>query len=245
MRCLFPIHVLTENTVSTAFRNVVPLTIRKILQIAGVEDQIPVHDHGMWRAEDFRDADGRLCPYRSVDWYIERGLTGGTDPRRLNTTPIQLAFGESIHRYHGTDTHTILVTDRDLSFGGAGFVLGSGGPSGVILTTHRLLRDDWCRDPIECFRTLAFHEVGHMLGLPNVHNGRTDLEDSLGMHCKSLNCVMRQRLDPRGWNGITRDRLKAPSPYCDPCQQDLKGRFLPYVERALPPPVNRVRARFY
>ncbi len=46
--------------------------LHDILDIAGMAGRIQVTDLGVWREEDYVDANGELVPHKSVDWYVEK-----------------------------------------------------------------------------------------------------------------------------------------------------------------------------
>ena len=73
---------------------------------------------------------------------------------------------------------------------------------------------------IECIKTVAMHELGHVFGL--VPETQTeDVEDIYGYHCKKK-CVMRQGLSvPSDWIGHTLDRIES-AVFCPRCLGLLK-----------------------
>lgn len=75
-------------------------------------------------------------------------------------------------------------------------------------------------------RTLR-HEVGHMFRLPN---RSYNVVQSLGAHCASNVCTMRQGLSIEEWAILTRSEEQQSTHFCNYCLADLErdeNRYLP------------------
>lgn len=79
----------------------------------------------------------------------------------------------------------------------------------------------------ETQKTEIFHEYGHLLGLPTERRGKQNLDPSLGDHCRSRGCSMKQGLEvPKDWVAFTGERLKmGGKPLCGACLTDFKVKF--------------------
>ena len=103
------------------------------------------------------------------------------------------------------------------------FVIGLAIPTfGTVVSIARLSKLEISLQ-LECIKTVIFHEMGHVFGLPN--SNRKNINESLGAHCTNV-CVMRQGLSvPFDWIKMTQDRIRMRAPYCKECLSDLRFFF--------------------
>ncbi|MBI4980748.1 hypothetical protein HZC30_04305 [Candidatus Woesearchaeota archaeon] len=188
------------------------------------------------RTEDYRNADGSLKPYKSVDWYRTRGGDWKKKTGELNADAILSALCERTPRKGGLwsprgsrEPYKILVVqDKLYSPKNERYVNGIAQEwKGAIITSlgaRKLVKERFS----QYFRHLAMHEMGHVLGL--VPKERTEEAVDNGCtrnHCTN-SCAMRNgSLMEKGLlNGfLTPDKNTYPDYLCSRCQEDLRGYF--------------------
>lgn len=213
-----PVYVMRDNGVSVNQINAVKAGVIELLQAAGIANKIKVYDFGVWRHSNWK-VDGRLVPYKSIDWYIEQGkysnhqqLYAGAILGAMCREPWQ----ESIPHYD------VMVLSQDMFEAGTNFVIGTAYPgTGTVLSTARW-KGFSAGNQYELIKTETMHEVGHVFNLPN--RSRSDIEQKLGSHCLNK-CVMRQGMTvPTDWVNLTNDRLRNGA-LCPRCREDLRNYF--------------------
>ncbi len=104
----------------------------------------------------------------------------------------------------------VVFTNKDLYSRETNFVIGIAQPDlSTLISLKRLesISDVGLRG--ETQKTEIFHEVGHVFGLPTRRRGESRLEYSLGAHCRSAGCSMKQGLRvPEDWINFTSQRLR-------------------------------------
>lgn len=226
MRRIKPLYLMHEEGVTTKQINAVLDGIRQMLDMCGMTSQIEIHNFGVWRHGEWRK-EGKLIPWKSVDWYIQRGREESVRRDQLDgNTIIYQLYGEPWQdpSKGGQPHYDVVVLKSDMYADDTNFVIGVALPEhGTVISIHRFLglRDQVTQ--IECIKTETMHEIGHVFGL--VPEERTEnVEESLGKHCTNI-CVMRQGLRlPNDWIRITHDRLNQQA-LCRQCQKDLRAFF--------------------
>lgn len=209
-----PIYMMCAANVAPYLYEAVKDAVRIVLKGVGCENMIETFDFGAWRDPGYI-LDGVYQKYRSVDWYLlatkcfskrEAQIDAGILLNLCQTEPWQ------VDRPH---YDVILVAD-DMYYQKNNFIIGlSGLGLGMIVSTHRFM-DLPQQEQIECIKTAALHELGHVFGA--IHSKRIQaVEDKLGRHCTNV-CVMRQGLVvPGDWLRMTKDRVRSGRPFCDEC----------------------------
>lgn len=221
MKISKPIILMNEDGVSDLEKEAVNSGVKEILEIAEVRSE--VKDNGVWRSSNYRNEDGSLKDFQSIDWYLHKGKVESRNTNQLNAQSISAHLRRKGSVW-GRTHHIILVLCSDIYMDeDTSFVVGlSDKDSPVILSTFRfkgLLEEQRG----QCFKIVAMHEIGHMFGLPSESRDK-NVENNLGRHCTNK-CIMRQgRYVPWDFLKITTDRLKY-SALCSDCIKDLKSYF--------------------
>lgn len=217
MSIIKPIYVMNEEGLSELERKAVLEGTEDVLKIAGVEDRIKIEDLGAWRHEEYQNKGGSLIPYRSVDWYIQKGREASRNKTKLDASTLLDLLVSSDPPFQ---KYRILVLKSNIGILDIYSVVGLAnhwGP-GIALSTNRF-KDLDEETKIGCIKTATMHEVGHIFGL--VPEERTGADYT---HCENK-CVMRSWLSsPDDFTKATNDRLEY-GPFCEPCETQLKEHF--------------------
>jgi len=211
---------MRAQNVADADYHAVLKALRETLRLARLTRDINVVDFDKWRHPQWLDGKGQLRPHGSVDWYIQQGITASQRTPQLNAKRIIAdLFRDPWQRVE--PHYDVLVLEHDLYCDNRSFIVGLALPGiASIISTHRFT-DLETEQHRECVKTLSFHEIGHMLGLP----GATRTEERPDAHCPNK-CVMRQGLSvPLDWLEMTDERLQLGAPFCAECLRDLLERF--------------------
>ncbi len=126
--------------------------------------------------------------------------------------------------------NVVVITNKDMYFGENNFVIGAAhSDEGTIISLARIwnsIKDAQLRNQV--IATEIAHEVGHVYDLPSNRRGAENIEQSLGGHCKSAGCCMKQGLSvPADWITITQNRLTHLKGhfFCEECRRDLQEKF--------------------
>jgi predicted Zn-dependent protease len=181
---------------------------------------------GNWRSEKYIDSKGSLIPYESIEWLMKKHYDDKRNQSRADTLTFDLYYDPYQYKYPHWE---VIFTKRDLFTDGNKWVFGATQPDlSTIISLNRF--EKFADDPEprkEIIRTLVFHEFGHVLGLPSARRGR-NLEESIGTHCTSKGCSMRQGTSIDAFIENTTDRLRNMGkeiPYCSECMNDLRVKF--------------------
>ncbi|MFH1182070.1 MAG: hypothetical protein V1702_03880 [Candidatus Woesearchaeota archaeon] len=219
-----PVYIMNQAGLSDLEKKAVLDGASEMIRLAQAD--VDIADFGVWRNNGFRNRDGSLKQYQSVDWYVERGRDTSRNTTQLNASTMQNLLMLEPWRYAqqgGKDHYDILVVHDDMYSGDTNFVIGLAQPGiGTTISTNRFgsLNNEL---KYECIKTETMHELGHVFGL--IPDERTEnVEHRLGKHCTNR-CTMRQGLTlPNDWINITKDRLKYGA-LCPTCETDLKEYF--------------------
>lgn len=217
-----PVYFMHTPDITSEERALALETLEEILDIANVRRQIPVTDFGVWREPNYRDSNGQLVPHMSVDWYVNRWYNPQRRKVAVDEGARQLLFDPWNDRQPHYD---VILTAQYLYTPDTNFVVGVAHPRrGTITSVNRFRNVSDGRMQRETKKQELYHEVGHVLGLPNESRG-VDLEYSLGAHCINP-CAVRQGLRvPSDWINFVRDRDRTGQVYCDTCIKDLRTYF--------------------
>jgi len=196
--------------------------IREVLDLAAVASAIPINDFGCWRHEHWRDAEQRLVPFLSVDWYVWNAW----DEARAQVNAellMALVQREPWRKKEMLGEHyDVLILDQDMYTMHPDwpddFIVAMARPElGTVISTFRLKPDVFT-----LLKTVVMHQMGHVFGTPN--QARVDVDREHGLHCANR-CVMRYpEKTPEDWERLTLDRFKGVA-LCDSCIRDLKEYF--------------------
>lgn len=217
-----PIYFMRTPDVTHEEKELALETLEEILDIAEVRGQISIIDFDVWRQANYKNSDGQLIPHMSVDWYVNKWLNQQRNQVNVDKGITQLFLDPWNKKQPHYD---VILTAYDLYLPNTNFVIGvADGRRGTIISVKRFRGMKNKRMERETKKQALFHEVGHMLDLPNEKRG-FDLEYSLGIHCTNK-CAMRQGLCvPYDWINFVNDRQRTGQVYCDQCTQDLKAYF--------------------
>lgn len=217
-----PMYVMNEEGLSELEKKAVIDGTKELLRIAEVEDRIKVVDLGAWKHNEYKNSDGSLKEYYSVDWYLQEGRKASRNKTQLNAEKIVRLFYVEPWQKGEQEHYDILITRSDMYSGNANFIIGIAYPVlATVLSTYRFKNlDDKLR--YECIKTETMHELGHVFTLPKERIKSDNWV--LDGHCPNK-CVMRQGMSlPTDWINMTEDRLKY-GPFCKPCETYLKEWF--------------------
>ncbi|UCD83331.1 MAG: hypothetical protein JSU92_08365 [Deltaproteobacteria bacterium] len=226
-----PVYFMHTTDISQEERDLALETLEEILYLAGVGDEIPIVDYGVWREHNYIDENGRLVPHKSVDWYINGWYNSQRNQVDVDAAMTQVIYDPLI----GIQPHyDVILTAQDLYTRDTSFVVGVAYPRiGSIVSVNRLRAISDGKMQKEAKKQELYHEVGHVFGLPNEGRG-SDIDYSLGAHCTNL-CSVRQGVRiPDDWVSFVDDRKKAGKVYCDSCITDLKGYFAKFKKPEKP-----------
>lgn len=185
----------------------------------------PVEYLQNWREQNFTNPDGTLIPFKSIQWQIDNFIDRGRGQVNAELAASQMYVDPN----QTTTPHwEAIFTNKDLYTPETRFVIGVAHQDlGTIMSLSRLetISDVGLRG--ETQKTEIFHEFGHVLCLPTGRRGVNNLEESLGYHCLSKGCSMKQGLSvPDDWIKFTFARLKqGGEPFCTECKTDLEVKF--------------------
>lgn len=219
-----PTFIFWDETVSPTQQGLVREAFDELFTEIGF-DRSKVQYLGNWRESGYRDSTGKLVPHKSIEWQLQ---SKWNDSRR------QIKADEALYAmfndpYQTSTPHwEVVVTNKDLYSSETNFVIGAAMPDlGTIISLSRLeaIRDVGLRG--EAQKTEIFHEFSHVLGLPTNRRGSSNLDYSLGPHCRSAGCSMKQGLNvPTDWMTFTTERLRrGGKPLCGECVTDLAVKF--------------------
>jgi hypothetical protein len=222
-----PVYIMNQEGVSPLEKQAVLDGAKELIRLTGVD--LTVKDFGHWRSPNFKNADGTLKRYHSVEWYLSEGMrvarNEGKIPQIDGDYPLTLLSIEPwrFPNQGGHNHYDILVLKSDMYSKDTNFVIGlAKAYIGTVLSVARFQElDEQMR--YECIKTETIHELGHGFGL--IPQSRTvNVETSIGKHCTNV-CIMRQGLRvPKDWIALTEDRLKYGA-LCKTCEKDLKEFF--------------------
>lgn len=220
-----PIYVMNQEGLINLERQAILEGIKDLIWISEALE-IGVSYLDVWRNNNFKNEDGSLKPFQSVDWYIQRGRETSSNKKQLNADTMQhyvVCEPWRDPKKGGRDHYDILVVRDDMYSRDTNFVIGLAIEGlGAVISTHRFktLGD---KTRYECIKTETMHELGHVFGL--IPDSRTEnVEYSLGKHCANI-CIMRQGLTlPADWINISNDRIQHGA-LCSTCEQDLRNYF--------------------
>lgn len=115
-----PVFVMNQEGTLDFEKQAVLDGIHELLGLAEA-DGVEVRDFGAWRKEDYKNEDGSLKPYQSVDWYIEQGEKASHNGTQLNAHKIIEGLWQDYWFKGGSerDGHTVLVVNDDMYDGEA------------------------------------------------------------------------------------------------------------------------------
>lgn len=218
-----PTYIMWDNTLTKAGQEVVQGAMVELYKNIGF-DLNKICVYGNWFSNKAVDANKKLNPYESIQWLLNdsynsnRGqIDAGRLLRRLYDDP-----------YQKSHPHwEVIFTAHDLYCYNTSFVIGAAQPDiGTIISLSRFMGIQESALRHEIIKTEIFHEVGHVFGLPTKRRGVHNLEQSLGLHCKTDSCSMKQGLYvPTDWIDITKKRVsRGGNPYCSDCLNDLNRK---------------------
>ena len=110
MKTSKPTILMNEDGVSDLEKEAVVSGIKDLLAIAEVRSA--VEDIGVWRSTAYRNEDGTLKGFQSVDWYLHKGRVESRNTNQLNTPSISehLRKGSVWMKTH----HIVLVLCSDI-----------------------------------------------------------------------------------------------------------------------------------
>jgi predicted Zn-dependent protease len=188
-------------------------------------DKTQLHIYGNWRDQEYRDNAGNLLPHRSIEWQVQSKYDASK--RQVNADRVAIEMFNDPYQLDMPHWE-VIFTNKDLYSQETNFVIGIAQPDlGTLISLKRLESIGNIGMRGEAQKTEIFHEVGHVFGLPTGRRGQSELEYSLGAHCRSVGCSMKQGLKvPTDWINFTEERLKVGGkPYCDECVADLETKF--------------------
>jgi predicted Zn-dependent protease len=214
-----PIYTMRAAEVGPRLYSAVKEAVQVFLTETEFQNDIEVYDFGAWRDPGYI-LNGVYQKYKSIDWYLlatkhfserEDQFDAGILLNLCLVEPWQID-----HPHY----EAIVVAD-DLYHGQTNFIVGlSGLGLGMVVSAYRFMGLSE-KERIECLKTVALHELGHVFGA--VRPGKTqNVEESLGSHCTNV-CVMRQGLVvPGDWLKITADRLRTGRAFCEECLRSMR-----------------------
>lgn len=219
-----PTFVFWDRTVTPEQQEIIKQACADLFTSAGLNPR-QLSYYGDWHEQDYRDPQGKLIPHRSIEWQLYSKWNASRSQIDVDSVVYEMCSDP----YQKTAPHQeVIFTNQDLYSSGTDFVIGVAMPDlGTIISLGRLSTVTDLNLRRECIRTEIFHEFGHMLGLPSTRRGAKRLESSLGLHCRSEGCSMRQGLMvPNDWINFTRERImKGGRPYCGDCTTDFDTKF--------------------
>ncbi len=227
-----PLHIMWQEGTELEMLDSVASGVGTVLMLANVFSEIPIKYLGTRRRPGWRNQDGALNPYQSLDWHIEQSskksllpgyLNGGAlldsliaDPNRVIQPRYELVVVNEPLHWQDTSTRKI---------GGI-----SQQNHGAIITTNcfQLMGEE--SEKVKGEKRIAFsllvqmfviHELCHVLGRFSSGPAMKDASDEelKASHCQN-DCVMRWRLDTELIKKI------ANQPLCSSCREELPKFFI-------------------
>lgn len=205
-RVLKPVRIMAQEGIGDLEKKAVMEGIYYVLQLTGAESKGLTYSYD-WKAEDhlgvkdYKNADGSLKPHLSVKWYIEQGRIASERDGLLNSDMLLMKLKEiaprdeigiSSRSWKKRKPYEILVVKEGiytLKKGDFQRLDGQASPGkAAVISTAGSRRDSL--DAEQYVRSVAMHEMGHVLGL--IPDDRTEAVKltSGTKHCTN-ECVMQ------------------------------------------------------
>lgn len=94
-RNIRPLHILWQESAAVGILDGVSLGITRALSLAGVLQNFQLNYFGKRRQHDWRNQDGTLKPYQSLDWHIEQARKNSKVPGHLNSVALMNSLTEN------------------------------------------------------------------------------------------------------------------------------------------------------
>ncbi|MFQ6009503.1 MAG: hypothetical protein ACE5J7_00045 [Candidatus Aenigmatarchaeota archaeon] len=217
---MIPVYFMRTEGVRDDEYNTVWRAAKDILRISGASRI--VKNFGVWREKDWKE-DGKLKPWRSIDWYVEECMMHGKDEGhgdQVNASKLlDMLYREPWKRKE--DHYDFFVVDKDLARGPEdAWVVGGRITNSTVISVSRWRRIKPYSFRMEVLKTQAYHEGGHVFGAAT--RARDDTIELLGSHCTEYGCSMKQGMSIREWKKNTEERIDAGQPYCGKCTDEIK-----------------------
>ncbi|HNW23516.1 MAG TPA: hypothetical protein PKH06_02020 [Candidatus Dojkabacteria bacterium] len=215
-----PTFVFWDETLNQEQKDTVIGAMNELFSSIGLEVN-KIHTFGNWKSDKYRQNDGSLTPNESIQWAIQRSFN--RERGQINVSPLLTNMFFDPYQYKSPHWE-VIFTNRDLYMQGTNFCIGAAQPDlGTLISLYRFPGYEKTPFGREVIKTEIFHEVGHVLGLPSTRRGINNLESTLGFHCKSDGCSMKQGMSvPDDWINVTKRRIiRNNGPYCSDCLRDL------------------------
>jgi len=204
--------------------------VKEVLTIGRCRRQLPVRDYGRYREpEKWRDEDGKLVPYHSVDWYVYDAL----DEERIQVDAERIlqAFAEEPWRGENAlgDHYDLFIMEEDMfdpsaceDQAGVDYAVGRAARgTAAVISTHRI--DHIWGIPYSYLKTEVMRQLCFMFGVPDM--AREDAEVVGQAVCCTNRCILRAaRLAPDEWDILTEERIREGA-LCTGCEGDLRRFF--------------------
>lgn len=230
-RNIRPVHILWQKTLGVGMLDGVASGIEQILSLAGVYQETQLEYHGKRRQPNWRNPDGTLAAYQSLDWHIELARTHSKEAGCLNSTVLLNSLrADPTHqtRYELVVVNEPLRSDDSLrKVGGIGRL-----NQGAVITLDGYLdllqpvsgesEGDKKKRQLDYFfgtQKLAIHDLGHVLGLfPEAPNKSDPTDEEIKeTHCLNK-CVMCWEIEV--WKNLKHN------PFCPSCLEKLQQFFI-------------------
>lgn len=208
--------------------------IREVFTLGRAPNPLPIQDYGRYRDPDkWRDEEGRLTPFHSVDWYVYDAL----DEDRLQVDAERLLQSFSTEPWRNDsllgDHYDLFIMEEDMfdrsaeaGDPGADYAVGrSMRFTTAVISTHRI--DHIWGMPYSYLKTEVMRQICFMFGVPDI--GRDDVQvDGGGVHCVN-DCILRvASAAPDDWQRMTEQRIRRGA-LCTHCRNDLRRFFVQMV----------------
>ncbi|MBW2965326.1 hypothetical protein KY363_07755 [Candidatus Woesearchaeota archaeon] len=230
MNKIRPIFVMHQQGITDRENRAAIAGARELLSIAGLENIIEIRDLGVWRNNCYRNDDGSLKEYQSVDWYIQQARFGNRPKWIERLRPDQHDGDKMLDKLASEpwkrmeDHYDLVVCKEDLNTTSypLNFIVGIARKDADAVISVNRFRGLDTEAVFEAVKTEAMHELGHVFGLPG--SGRKRYDNLGGGHCTNR-CVMRQGNHvPDDWLQMSVDRALYGA-LCSQCQDDLRKYF--------------------
>lgn len=218
-----PTYIFWDETVNQVQKDLVKESMYELYSALNL-DLSKIKTYGNWSSNNYLQSDGGLTPNESIEWAVSKSYDYNRRQIQADKYLTQMFYDPYQLKYPHWE---IVFTNHDLYAQGLNYCLGNAMPDlGTLISFSRFGNYENTLFGKEILKTEIFHEVGHVLGLPSRRRGVNNLEDSLGLHCKSDGCSMRQGVRvPDDWIDLTEARLKNNrGPYCCECLRDFTKR---------------------
>jgi hypothetical protein len=235
-RNIRPLHILWQDNINLGMLDGVTDGIITTLTLAGVFQEIYIKYLSTRRQPDWRNQDGTLNAYQSLDWHIEQARKSSKVPGQLNGAALLNSLRDDPG--HQTEPRYELVVVKELLHCSDASLrkisgLARKGQGAVITLNHHLhllqpvkgeSKEDAEKRRLDYWlstKMLEMHEDGHVFDLFSLGTDKEDPddEDLLATHCLN-DCVMHFYEDPE------RDKKVADNPFCTSCLEKLKEFFI-------------------